>query len=126
MTALRAESPVGYVAVHLTEREQRVLQLLADGQDGPEIAIELVYAERTIKNIVADLLVKFGAGTRAQLIHEAHRHGWLSAGEDSVAGFRQRLVVADKRIESLESEVRSLRSRISGAISSLRGEAYGR
>lgn len=119
--ALRAEaSPVGYVAVHLTERERQVLDMLADGFEGPEMATTLAYAERTIKNVVADLLLKFGATTRAQMIHEAHRHGWLSAGEDSVAGFRQRLRTAEQRIEALESENRALRSRISGAVSALR------
>lgn len=122
MTALRADSPVGFVAVHLTERERRVLELLADGHDGPEIATELSYAERTIKNVVSDLLVKFGAATRAQMIHEAHRHGWLSSGETSIAGYRQRIAAAEQRIETLEAEVRSLRSRISGAIAALCGE----
>jgi DNA-binding NarL/FixJ family response regulator len=59
----------------LTHRELAVLRMLADGEDTRGIAAELNYSERTIKNIVRDVLVKLGCRTRAQAVATATRQG---------------------------------------------------
>jgi DNA-binding NarL/FixJ family response regulator len=57
----------------LTRRELQVLKLLADGEDTRGIATRLCYAERTIKNIVHDVLVKLQCKTRAHAVGRATR-----------------------------------------------------
>jgi DNA-binding CsgD family transcriptional regulator len=59
----------------LTEREYDVLQMLADGETTRGIAERLSYSERTVKNIVRDLLVKLNCKTRAHAVALAVRHG---------------------------------------------------
>jgi DNA-binding CsgD family transcriptional regulator len=59
----------------LTDREYAVLQMLADGASTREIAERLNYSERTVKNIVRDLLVKLNCKTRAQAVAHAARRG---------------------------------------------------
>jgi DNA-binding NarL/FixJ family response regulator len=59
----------------LTEREYAVLQMLADGEGTREIAERLNYSERTVKNIVHDLLTKLNCKTRAQAVALAARRG---------------------------------------------------
>jgi DNA-binding CsgD family transcriptional regulator len=61
----------------LTEREHRVLRLIADGKDTDEIAAELHYAERTVKNIAHDVLLKLGARNRAHAVAIALEQGVL-------------------------------------------------
>jgi DNA-binding CsgD family transcriptional regulator len=59
----------------LTDREYAVLQMLADGASTREIAERLNYSERTVKNIVRDLLIKLNCKTRAQAVARAARRG---------------------------------------------------
>jgi DNA-binding NarL/FixJ family response regulator len=59
----------------LTLREVEVLRLLADGGSTRDIAERLSYSERTVKNIVRDLLTKLECRTRAQAAAVAVRHG---------------------------------------------------
>jgi DNA-binding NarL/FixJ family response regulator len=61
----------------LVPRERDVLRLLADGLDTRTISGELSYSERTVKNIVHDLLVKLDCRTRAQAVGVATRHGLI-------------------------------------------------
>jgi DNA-binding NarL/FixJ family response regulator len=61
----------------LASRELDVLRLLADGGDTKEIATELAYSERTVKNIVHDVLVKTNCKTRAQAVAVATRQGFI-------------------------------------------------
>ncbi len=61
----------------LAARELRVLKLLADGEDTRGIASELSYSERTVKNIVHDVLVKTNCRTRAQAVAVATRRGFI-------------------------------------------------
>jgi DNA-binding NarL/FixJ family response regulator len=56
-------------------REVDVLRLLAGGSSTREIAVELAYSERTVKNIVHDLLLKLDCRTRAQAVGLATRRG---------------------------------------------------
>jgi DNA-binding NarL/FixJ family response regulator len=60
---------------HLTRRELDVLSLLADGDSTREIAHELSYSERTVKNIVHDLRTKLDGRTRAHTVAVAARRG---------------------------------------------------
>jgi DNA-binding NarL/FixJ family response regulator len=61
----------------LASRELEVLRLLADGGDTRAIATDLSYSERTVKNIVHDVLVKLDCHTRAQAVAVASRRGLL-------------------------------------------------
>jgi DNA-binding NarL/FixJ family response regulator len=59
----------------LSERELAVLRMLAEGEDTRGIAIGLCYSERTVKNVVHDVLTKLGCRTRAQAVGTATREG---------------------------------------------------
>jgi DNA-binding NarL/FixJ family response regulator len=59
----------------LTQREFDVLCLLADGSSTRDIATRLSYSERTVKNIVRDLLMKLNGRTRAHAVALAARRG---------------------------------------------------
>jgi DNA-binding NarL/FixJ family response regulator len=59
----------------LTSRELTVLRLLAEGETTRGIAEQLNYCERTVKNIVRDVLAKLGCRTRAQAVALATRAG---------------------------------------------------
>lgn len=59
-------TPHGLNASGLTARETQVFRLVADGMDTADIARELCYSERTVKNIV------HGVTTRLQLRNRSH------------------------------------------------------
>ncbi len=59
----------------LTAREQQVLQMLAAGEETRSIAQTLNYSERTVKNVVHDVLTKLNCKTRAQAVGAAVRIG---------------------------------------------------
>jgi DNA-binding NarL/FixJ family response regulator len=59
----------------LTSRELQVLRLLAEGSSTRDIAERLSYSERTVKNIVRELLSKLKCRTRAQAVAHAARRG---------------------------------------------------
>lgn len=61
----------------LSGRELAVLNLLAKGDDTREIAVSLGYAERTVKNIVHDMLVKMNCRNRVHAIAVATRQGLI-------------------------------------------------
>lgn len=61
--------------VGLNDRELAALQLLSNGYETREIAEELCYSERTVKNIVHDLMTKLNCRNRAQVVAVAARHG---------------------------------------------------
>jgi DNA-binding NarL/FixJ family response regulator len=67
----------GAAAGQLATRELQVLSLLADGGDTREIAGQLCYSERTVKNIVHDTLVKMNCRSRAQAVAVATRQGYI-------------------------------------------------
>lgn len=64
-------------AHQLSSREFDVLRLLADGGTTREIADQLSYSERTVKNIVHDLLAKLNCRTRAHAVALAARQGMV-------------------------------------------------
>jgi DNA-binding NarL/FixJ family response regulator len=50
----------------LTEREQRVFELIGQGYSNRQIAEELFLAEKTVKNYVTNVLAKLGMSRRTQ------------------------------------------------------------
>ncbi|HEX6702054.1 MAG TPA: response regulator transcription factor [Gaiellaceae bacterium] len=61
----------------LTSREQEVLRLVAAGHATREVARRLCYSERTIKNVIHDVVTKLNARTRSQAVAEAVREGLI-------------------------------------------------
>ena len=62
----------------LTPREREVLELLAEGATGEQIADRLVLSPETVQKHVHNAKRKMGAETRAHLIALAFRRGLLS------------------------------------------------
>lgn len=75
IAGLAKGAPGGAVTRGLARREVDVLRLLAGGSTTREIADHLAYSERTVKNIVHDLLVKLNCRTRAHAVGLATRQG---------------------------------------------------
>lgn len=67
----------GGTGTDLATRELQVLRLLASGSTTRTIAGELCYSERTVKNIVRDLMFKLECSTRAQAVATATRQGLI-------------------------------------------------
>jgi len=61
----------------LTDREQEVLRLMAQGKENAEIAAELVITERTVKFHVGNIYAKLGVTSRTAAVVEALRRGWV-------------------------------------------------
>jgi len=61
----------------LSQREQRVLALLAEGHQTREIASQLCYSERTIKNVLHDIVTKLNVRSRSHAIAYAVRAGLI-------------------------------------------------
>ncbi len=73
--------PQGHIAPprhgRLTRREQDVLRLIAQGHATREVARELCYSERTIKNVIHDAVTKLEARSRSHAVACAVRHGLI-------------------------------------------------
>lgn len=75
--SLSRDRPIQALAPPLNEREQRVLALLAEGHQTREIASELCYSERTIKNVLHDIVTKLNVRSRSHAIAYAVRAGLI-------------------------------------------------
>ena len=64
----------------LTEREDEVLHLLAEGKTNKEIAAKLVITERTVKFHISSILGKLGAGNRTEAVRIAAQMGLVDLG----------------------------------------------
>jgi len=62
---------------HLTDREQQVLSLIAAGHPTREVAQALSYSERTVKNVLHDVVTKLNARSRSQAVAFAVREGLI-------------------------------------------------
>lgn len=70
-------SPNGMTLSGLTEREIEVLRLVSEGKDTAEIATELAYSERTIKNIIHDVTARLNLKNRSHAVAYAVRQGLI-------------------------------------------------
>jgi DNA-binding NarL/FixJ family response regulator len=70
-------APRGIGPAGLTDRERDVLRLLADGLDTAEIAGQLAYSERTIKNIIHDLTTRLNLKNRSHAVAYAVKSGLI-------------------------------------------------
>jgi len=61
----------------LSNRELRVLALIADGNATRDVARELSYSERTVKNVLHDVVTKLHARSRSQAVASAVRAGLI-------------------------------------------------
>ena len=63
--------------MHLTPREIDVLRLMADGLDTNEIAGELCYSERTVKNVIYGVTHRLKLRNRSHAVAYALRTGMI-------------------------------------------------
>jgi DNA-binding NarL/FixJ family response regulator len=73
----RVLAPNGLASHGLTERELTVLRLVADGFDTAEVARELAYSERTIKDILHHVTTRLDLRNRTHAVAYALRTGAL-------------------------------------------------
>ncbi len=70
-------SPRGLTFSGLTERETAVLRLLAEGYDTADIAGQLFYSDRTVKNIIHDVTSRLDLRNRAHAVAYGIREGLI-------------------------------------------------
>ena len=70
-------NPRGLTFTGLTDREVKVLKLLAEGLDTGEVGRELFLSERTVKNIVHDMTSRLNLRNRTHAVAYALRQGFI-------------------------------------------------
>ncbi|HEX6675364.1 MAG TPA: response regulator transcription factor [Actinomycetes bacterium] len=70
-------APRGLTFAGLTDRETKVLRLVADGYDTNEIASTLAYSERTVKNVIHDVTARLQLRNRSHAVAYALRAGLI-------------------------------------------------
>jgi len=70
-------NPRGLTFAGLTEREVKVLKLLADGHDTTEVGRNLYLSERTVKNIIHDVTSRLNLRNRTHAVAYALRQGLI-------------------------------------------------
>jgi DNA-binding NarL/FixJ family response regulator len=70
-------APRGLTHTGLSDRETQVLRLVADGKDTQEIARELSYSERTVKNVLHDVTSRLQLKNRSHAVAYALREGLI-------------------------------------------------
>jgi DNA-binding NarL/FixJ family response regulator len=73
----RGLGPRGLGLNGLTDRENTVLRLVAEGLSTREIATKLCYSERTIKAVIQELTTRLYLRNRAHAVAYAVRNGWI-------------------------------------------------
>lgn len=73
----RVLAPRGLTFASLSDRETSVLRMVSDGMDTKQIASSLCYSERTIKNVVNDIVRRFGLRNRCHAVSFAIRQGLI-------------------------------------------------
>ncbi len=69
--------PRGLHVSGMADRERQILRLVADGLDTREIANQLNYSERTVKNVLHDVTTRFQLRNRSQAVAYAVREGLI-------------------------------------------------
>ncbi|WP_394361866.1 response regulator transcription factor [Amycolatopsis sp. SB7-3] len=69
--------PNGWDLAGMSQRETRVLRMVADGFETKEIADQLSYSERTVKSILHDITNRFQLRNRAHAVAFALREGLI-------------------------------------------------
>lgn len=69
--------PRGLTLSTLTVRETDMLRLVAEGLDTAEIAVKTSYSERTVKNVLHEVLTRFNLRNRAHAVGYLMRHGLI-------------------------------------------------
>lgn len=70
-------TPARLTSSRLTDREQSVLALIAEGHPTREVAQQLCYSERTVKNVLHDIVTKLNVRSRSQAVAHAVRDGLI-------------------------------------------------
>ncbi|CAM3692884.1 helix-turn-helix transcriptional regulator [Smaragdicoccus niigatensis] len=70
-------TPRGLSFTGLTDREVKVLRLVAEGHDTSEIAAELSYSQRTVKNVLHDVTTRLQLRNRSHAVAYAMREGLI-------------------------------------------------
>jgi DNA-binding NarL/FixJ family response regulator len=65
--ASRVERPPAALVSRLTQREQRIAELAAEGRNNRDIADKLSVSEKTVKNHLTSIFQKLGCRSRSQL-----------------------------------------------------------
>jgi DNA-binding NarL/FixJ family response regulator len=73
----RLPAPHSRSQAGLSDRETHVLRLVADGKDTQEIARELSYSERTVKNVLHDVTTRLQLRNRSHAVAYALREGLI-------------------------------------------------
>jgi DNA-binding NarL/FixJ family response regulator len=69
------ETTLESTLVDVTEREVRVLRLIADGYSNAEIARRLGWSQHTVKNVIYDLMARLRLRNRTHVAAYAVRAG---------------------------------------------------
>ena len=69
--------PRGFILAGLAEREIEVLRLAADGMETREIASRLCYSERTVKNVLHEVITRLQLRNRTHAVAYAVREGLI-------------------------------------------------
>jgi DNA-binding NarL/FixJ family response regulator len=69
--------PRGLTLSTLTAREADMLRLVAEGMDTAEIAAKTSYSERTVKNVLHEVITRLNLRNRAHAVGYAMRHGLI-------------------------------------------------
>lgn len=70
-------APRGLTFAGLSPRETEVLRLVAEGHDTAEIAQQMSYSERTVKNVLHDLTTRLQLRNRTHAVAYAMREGLI-------------------------------------------------
>jgi DNA-binding NarL/FixJ family response regulator len=73
----QALNPRGLSLAVLTDREIKVLKLIADGLDTAEVGRRMLFSERTVKKIVYGVTSRLNLHNRTQAVAYALRHGLI-------------------------------------------------
>lgn len=61
----------------LTPREEAVLRLIAQGRKTAEVAAQLSYSERSIKNVIHNVTERLALRNRCHVVAHVVREGWI-------------------------------------------------